>query len=141
MRQKYDFIMLDCPPHLGIIPMINALVASDLLIIPIQTDFLALHGLKLLFDTLHYPEQGFAKTCKLQGNCDNVRQKDQSVHQSVGAFEKIKLAGALFSTIVGVDTHFREASARGCSIFRYRRRDPGARQLINPLAGEVVALW
>ena len=52
VRDKYDYIILDCPPHVGIL-LVNALVASDLLIIPIQTDFLALHGLKLLFDTLH----------------------------------------------------------------------------------------
>lgn len=51
-RRNYDFIVLDCPPHVGIL-LVNALVAADLLIIPIQTDFLALHGLKLLFDTLH----------------------------------------------------------------------------------------
>ncbi|MEG1610287.1 MAG: AAA family ATPase, partial [Bilophila sp.] len=47
----YDFIILDCPPQMGVL-LVNALVASDLLVIPIQTDFLALHGLKLLFDTL-----------------------------------------------------------------------------------------
>ena len=52
IRDRYDFIVLDCPPHVGIL-LVNALVACDLLIIPIQTDFLALHGLKLLFDTLH----------------------------------------------------------------------------------------
>ncbi|WP_300882522.1 AAA family ATPase, partial [uncultured Desulfovibrio sp.] len=44
---RYDFVVLDCPPHVGIL-LVNALVAADLLIIPIQTDFLALHGLKLL---------------------------------------------------------------------------------------------
>ena len=52
VRDEYDYIILDCPPHVGIL-LVNALVAADLLIIPIQTDFLALHGLKLLFDTLH----------------------------------------------------------------------------------------
>ena len=50
VSSQYDFIILDCPPHVGIL-LVNALVAADLLIIPIQTDFFALHGLKLLFDT------------------------------------------------------------------------------------------
>ena len=44
LKSEYDYIILDCPPHLGIL-LINALVAADLLIIPIQTDFMALHGL------------------------------------------------------------------------------------------------
>ncbi|MDR2503449.1 MAG: AAA family ATPase, partial [Deltaproteobacteria bacterium] len=52
LSQEYDYALLDCPPHVGIL-LVNALVASDLLIIPIQTDFLALHGLKLLFDTVN----------------------------------------------------------------------------------------
>ena len=46
---EYDYVVLDCPPHLGIL-LVNALVASDLLIVPIQTDFLALHGLRLIYD-------------------------------------------------------------------------------------------
>ena len=51
IRRDYDYIVIDCPPHVGIL-LVNALVACDLLVIPIQTDFLALHGLKLLFDSI-----------------------------------------------------------------------------------------
>ncbi|WP_075356256.1 ParA family protein, partial [Desulfovibrio sp. DV] len=47
----YDHVLLDCPPHTGVV-LVNALVASDLLVIPIQTDFLALHGVRHLFDTM-----------------------------------------------------------------------------------------
>jgi len=47
----YDYILIDCPPQMGVL-LVNALVAADLVIIPIQTDFLALHGLKLIFDTM-----------------------------------------------------------------------------------------
>ena len=65
LTDGYDFVVLDCPPHVGIL-LVNALVAADLLIIPIQTDFLALHGLKLLFDTLHV-EQGAADSRPLSG--------------------------------------------------------------------------
>ena len=48
---QYDHVLLDCPPHVGII-LVNALVAADLLVIPIQTDFMALHGVRLLLDTV-----------------------------------------------------------------------------------------
>ncbi|MFG6374873.1 MAG: ParA family protein [Desulfovibrio sp.] len=138
MRQKYDFIMLDCPPHLGII-LINALVASDLLIIPIQTDFLALHGLKLLFDTLHTLNKVLPKPVNYRAIATMYDKRTRACTRVLELL-KIKLAGALFSTIVGVDTHFREASARGCSIFDIDAETQGA-AAYKSLAGEVVALW
>ena len=51
VKSEYDYVLIDCPPHVGIL-LVNALVAADLVIIPIQTDFLALYGIRLLFDTI-----------------------------------------------------------------------------------------
>ena len=135
-RRNYDFIVLDCPPHVGIL-LVNALVAADLLIIPIQTDFLALHGLKLLFDTLHTLRRALGRPIRYRPTMYDKRAKACT---KVLELMRNKMDGALFSTIIGVDTHFREASARGCTIYGVDAHSRGARAY-ESLAEEVLALW
>ena len=137
-RRNYDFIVLDCPPHVGIL-LVNALVAADLLIIPIQTDFLALHGLKLLFDTLHTLRRALGRPIRYRA-VPTMYDKRAKACTKVLELMRNKMDGALFSTIIGVDTHFREASARGCTIYGVDAHSRGARAY-ESLAEEVHALW
>lgn len=137
-RRNYDFIVLDCPPHVGIL-LVNALVAADLLIIPIQTDFLALHGLKLLFDTLHTLRRALGRPIRYRA-VPTMYDKRAKACTKVLELMRNKMDGALFSTIIGVDTHFREASARGCTIYGVDAHSLGARAY-ESLAEEVLALW
>ena len=137
-RRNYDFIVLDCPPHVGIL-LVNALVAADLLIIPIQTDFLALHGLKLLFDTLHTLRRALGRPIRYRAVPTRYDQRARACTKVLELMRN-KMDGALFSTIIGVDTHFREASARGCTIYGVDAHSRGARAY-ESLAEEVLALW
>ena len=137
-RRNYDFIVLDCPPHVGIL-LVNALVAADLLIIPIQTDFLALHGLKLLFDTLHTLRRALGRPIRYRA-VPTMYDKRAKACTKVLELMRNKMDGVLFSTIIGVDTHFREASARGCTIYGVDAHSRGARAY-ESLAEEVLALW
>ena len=137
-RRNYDFIVLDCPPHVGIL-LVNALVAADLLIIPIQTDFLALHGLKLLFDTLHTLRRALGRPIRYRA-VPTMYDKRAKACTKVLELMRNKMDGALFTTIIGVDTHFREASARGCTIYGVDAHSRGARAY-ESLAEEVLALW
>lgn len=137
LRAKYDFIILDCPPHLGIL-LINALVAADLLIIPIQTDFMALHGLKLLFDTLRTLNKVLPKPVRYRA-LPTMFDKRAKACTRVLELLRQKMGKAMFSTIVGIDTHFREASAMGCSIFEVDARSRGS-AAYTELADEVLAL-
>ncbi len=137
-RRNYDFIVLDCPPHVGIL-LVNALVAADLLIIPIQTDFLALHGLKLLFDTLHTLRRALGRPIRYRA-VPTMYDKRAKACTKVLELMRNKMDGALFSTIIGVDTHFRESSARGCTIYGVDAHSRGARAY-ESLAEEVLALW
>lgn len=135
---NYDFIILDCPPHLGIL-LINALVACDLLIIPIQTDFLALHGLKLLFDTLRTLNKVLPKPVKYRA-VPTMYDKRAKACTRVLELLRQKMGNAMFESVIGTDTHFREASALGCSIFEIDPRSRGA-NAYDSLAGEVLKLW
>lgn len=138
LADEYDFVVLDCPPHVGIL-LINALVASDLLIIPIQTDFLALHGLKLLFDTLHTLNKVLPRPISYRAVPTMYDKRAKACTRVLDLMHK-KMTNALFSTIIGIDTRFREASALGCTIYDIAPNSRGALNYAD-LAKEVVALW
>jgi len=135
---RYDYILLDCPPHMGLI-MANALVACDLLIIPIQTDFLALHGLKLLFDTLNTLNKVLPRPVRYRAVPTMYDMRARACRRVLELMQQ-KMGNAIFKTIIGVDTRFREASALGCTIFDIDARSRGA-QCYEALAGEVLELW
>lgn len=137
LKGEYDYIILDCPPHLGIL-LINALVACDMLIIPIQTDFLALHGLKLLFDTLRTLNKVLPQPVRYRA-VPTMYDKRTRACTRVLELLRQKMGSAMFSTIIGTDTRFREASALGCSIFEVDPKSRGA-LAYNALADEVLAL-
>ena len=138
LKDRYDFIILDCPPHAGIL-LVNALVAADLLIIPIQTDFLALHGLKLLFDTLHILNKVLPAPIRYRA-VPTMYDKRAKACTRVLELMRRKMGEAVFQTVISVDTHFREASARGCSIYDIDARSRGALGYLS-LAQEVQNLW
>lgn len=137
-KGKYDYIILDCPPHLGIL-LINALVACDLLLIPIQTDFLALHGLKLLFDTLRTLNKVLPKPVLYRAVATMYDKRAKACTRVLDLLGR-KMGDSMFQTVIGVDTRFREASAKGCSIFGVDAQSRGA-LAYSSLADEVIALW
>ena len=138
IRQNYDYIMLDCPPYLGVL-LVNALVASDLLIMPIQTDFLALHGLKLIFDTIRTLNKALSTPVAYRALPTMFDRRTKASH-NVLALLRLKMDDAMFSSIVPLDTHFRDASALGRVIFDIAPESRGSQAYIA-LAEEVVALW
>ena len=138
LRERYDYILLDCPPHMGLI-MANALVASDLLIIPIQTDFLALHGLMLLFDTVRTLNQALPTPIRYRAFATMYDRRARACTQVLDMLTR-KLGTSMFSSVISMDTRFREASAQGKVIYDI---DPHSRGAVGyaELAEEVVAVW
>ena len=135
---QYDYILLDCPPHVGIL-LVNALVASNLLIIPIQTDFLALHGLKLLFDTIRTLNKVLAEPVRYKALPTMYDRRAKACTRVLELLRR-KMGHAMFETIIGMDTRFREASALGCSIYDLDPETRGA-QAYDALTREVMQLW
>lgn len=138
LQNDYDYIVLDCPPHVGIL-LINALVASHLLIIPIQTDFLALHGLKLLFDTIRTINKVLAQPLRYKA-LPTMYDKRAKACTRVLELMREKMQDAMFTTVIGVDTRFRDASALGCSVYDIDPQTRGA-LAYDALAAEVMLLW
>ncbi len=137
VRQEYDYIILDCPPHLGLL-QVNALVACDLLIIPIQTDFLALHGLKLLFDSIRLLNKVLPVPVRYRA-LPTMYDKRAGACRRVLALLEGKMGENMFATVIGVDTRFRDASALGKVVYDVDAECRGAKGYAG-LAKEVVAL-
>jgi chromosome partitioning protein len=133
----YDHVILDCPPHTGVV-LVNALVASDLLIIPIQTDFLALHGVRNLFDTMRALNRVLPRPIAYRALATMFDRRAKACLR-VLALLRDKFGERLFSTVIGLDTKFREASAEGRVIQDVAPESRGAREYAC-LAEEVLAL-
>ncbi|MFP4167819.1 MAG: ParA family protein [Desulfonatronovibrionaceae bacterium] len=133
----FDAVIIDCPPHMGVV-LINALVASDMVIIPIQTDFLALHGLKLIFETMRTLNRALSSPIEFRALATMHDRRAGACRRVLNLLRK-KLGARLFETVIHVDTKFREASAMGMVISRYAPDSRGAREY-DLLAREVLAL-
>lgn len=136
-RQNYDYILLDCPPHVGIL-LVNALVACELLIIPIQTDFLALHGLKLLFDTIRVLNKVLDSPIEYRVLPTLFDRRARACARVIELLHK-KMPGSIFKAVIGMDTRFRDASAQGRVIYEIAPNSRGAQQYAA-LAQEIVEL-
>lgn len=137
VRHEYDYIVMDCPPHVGIL-LVNALVACDLLVIPIQTDFLALHGLKLLFDTIRILNRVLPVPITYRALATMYDKRARACNRVIELLN-LKMESRMFSTVIGVDTRFRDASALGRVIYEIAPDSRGAKEY-DDLAREIVSL-
>ena len=111
LSDDYDFILIDCPPQLGIL-MVNALAVCDQLLVPVQTEFLALKGLERMVHTLHMIMQ--SRNTVLNYTVIPTLY-DKRTKASRGALEVLQeqYQDNLWQSVIPVDTQFREASRQG----------------------------
>lgn len=111
LEQDYDYVLIDCPPQLGIL-MVNALAVCDQLLVPVQTEFLALKGLERMVHTLHMIMQ--SRNTVLNYTVIPT-MFDRRTKASRGALEVLQeqYQDNLWPGIIPIDTQFREASLRG----------------------------
>lgn len=135
VRENYDYIVVDCPPHVGVL-LVNALVAADLVIIPIQTDFLALHGLRLICDTIRTLNRILPQPIPFRALPTMFDRRAGACRRVLNLLRK-KIGDKMFETVINLDTNFREASAKGKVIYEI---DPNSRGAVeySLLAKEIV---
>ena len=124
VKEHFDYILIDCPPMLGV-PMVNALAACDRLIIPVQTEFLALQGLERMVRTMAM----ITRARKTSLPCTIVPTMfDRRTKASMQSLESLQetYQGSMSSVLIPVDTQFRDASRLGVPLPIKSPRSRGA---------------
>lgn len=125
-EEPYDFILTDCPPSLGILT-VNALAASDYVIIPIQPEMYALQGLGALETTIEKVRTRANPSLAVLGWVITLHDGRTRVHKDVAEFFRKKFGPNLFNTVITVNTTIREAQAAKKTVFQYDSAKSGAK--------------
>lgn len=136
--ERYDFIVMDAPPSLGLLNL-NALIAADDLFVPVLPDFLSFHGLKLLFETLTGLEDDLNHTMQRIFIVLNQYNPTTRIARQARAALEEHYPEFLLKTIVRQCTEFARASSEGLPIGVYNPRGKGAKDT-NALIREVMRI-
>ncbi len=137
IKSRYDFIIIDCPPSLGLLTL-NALNAADKIIIPIQGEYYAMEGLAQFTDAVTRVRQSLNPRLSLEGGVLTMFDSRMVLSNQVKD-EVTKFFGpALFNTVIPRNIRMAEAPGFGQSIFQYDQRSKGAEAYLA-LAQEFLA--
>ena len=136
IKVDYDFIVIDCPPSLGLLT-INALSASDSVIIPIQCEYLALEGLGKLLNTIKNIQKIHNKNLSIEGLLLTMYDTRLNLSNQVRKEVKIHFNEMVFKTVIYRNVKLGEATSFGKSIIDYDVSSRGANNYLN-LAKELL---
>jgi chromosome partitioning protein len=136
VRDKYQYILIDCPPALDLLTL-NALMAADSVLIPIQCEFFALEGVSELMDTIERIRESFSHPLKTEGILLTMFDDRTNLTRQVAADLREFFADDVFKTVIPRNVRLAEAPSHGKSILAY---DPGSRgaEAYIQLAKEVL---
>ncbi len=137
LRRRYDFLLIDCPPSLGLLT-VNALTAADGVLIPLECEYFALRGMALLMDTISKIADRLNPSLEIVGVLATMYDA-RTVHgrEVLGRVEEA-FGDRVFRTVVAKTIRFAEAPVAGESILTYAGESPGA-TAYRELAKEVLA--
>lgn len=133
----FDYILIDCPPSLNILT-INALVASQSVIIPLQSEFYALEGLSQLMLTIREVRQSANRNLRIEGVLLTMYDKRNNLSQQVEEDARTNLGELVFETIIPRNVRLSEAPSFAMSILQYDSGSKGS-EAYRELAQEIVA--
>ena len=123
IRENYQFILIDCPPALDLLTL-NALMAADSVLVPIQCEFFALEGVSELMDTIDRIRDSFGHPLKIEGILLTMFDDRTNLARQVAADLREFFQGEVFKTVIPRNIRLAEAPSHGKSILAY---DPGSR--------------
>jgi chromosome partitioning protein len=136
IRRRYEYILIDCPPSLGLLTL-NALVAADSVLVPLQCEYYALEGLGQLLDTVHLCQQTLNPRLEVEGILLTMYDARLSLAGQVANEVRQHFGPRVFQTVIPRNVRLSEAPSHGQPVILYDIRCPGAEGYLG-LAREVV---
>lgn len=138
LNDRYDYIFIDCPPSLGLLS-INALVASDSVLIPIQCEYYALEGVSQLIDTIALVKKSLNPELEIEGVV--LSMFDGRTNLSIEVVEEVKkyFRGKVYTSIIPRNVRLAEAPSHGLSVIDYEPKSKGAEAYME--LGEEFLEW
>ena len=143
--RRYDIVLIDCPPSLGLLT-VNALVAADSLLVPLQCEFFALEGLSQLLRTVERIRERFNPSLDIMGVVLTMFDRRARLTEQVAADVRACLGAAVFETVIPRNIRLSEAPSHGLPALLYDHRCSGSaaymalgRELLHRLPDERVA--
>ncbi|MGI6039464.1 MAG: ParA family protein [Clostridiales bacterium] len=136
LRDKFDYIFIDCPPSLGLLTL-NALCAADSVLIPVQCEYYALEGLSDLIYTIRVVKKGLNRALEIDGIL--LTMYDSRTNLSLQVAEEVKrhFPGKIYSVVIPRNVRLSEAPSHGLPILAYDRASRGAEGYLR-LAEEFI---
>jgi len=133
---RYDYILIDCPPSLGLLTL-NALVAAQAVLVPLQVEFLALEGVSQLVRTIERVRQSFNPRLEIQGIVLTMVDKRNNLSDMVESDVRDYFGDKVYATVIPRNVRVSEAPSHGKPVLLYDFHSKGAQAYLN-LAGEVL---
>ena len=133
---KYDYILIDCPPALGLLTL-NALCAAGSVLVPLQCEFYALEGLSHLVRTIDRIRQKLNPRLKIQGVVLTMFDRRNNLSDMVAADVREHFGDQVYETVIPRNVRISEAPSHGRPVLLYDWRCAGSRAYIH-LAGEIL---
>ncbi|MGH2376175.1 MAG: ParA family protein [bacterium] len=137
VRERYEFIIIDSPPSLGLLT-VNALVASDGIIIPIQTHYYALVGMRQLLKTLKMIQEGIGYQVEVLGVLPTMYDSRTAISKEIVAGIHDFFPNKVYQSTIHFNIKLVESSMAGVPLFLRNPESRGAKEYMN-LAQEVIA--
>ena len=126
----YDFVLIDCPPSLGILTL-NALTYSHEIYVPLQVQFLPFHGMYNLFEAVEMVKKRLNKNIEITGVIGTMYSVKKTINKEVLEETEKRLPGKLFNTLIRDNVSLQEAPSWGKTIFEYKPDSNGAIDYMN----------
>lgn len=137
VKAAYDFVIIDCPPSLGLLTL-NSLAAADTLLMPIQCEFYALEGVSQLMNTMELVQNNLNPELDIEGVLLTMYDSRTRLSEQVAEEVRNHFGDVVYKTMIPRTVRLSEAPSYGQPILAYDKRSKGAEVYMN-LAKEVIA--
>ena len=138
VRSDFDFIVIDCPPSLGLLT-VNALTAADSVLVPLQCEFFAMEGLSQLMHTIHIIQQQLNQKLQIHGILLTMFDGRNNLSHQVSEEIRTHFDGKVFQTVIPRNVRLSEAPSHGLPVLLYDVSSKGAVAYLD-LAREIIGL-